>query len=137
MGNHPTFTTANHRDLQPPFSREADQLNWLKRLGMPGWKNNSAHLPGRKNTPVPFESGVPTTAKTTSSTAPTAAFWTEPGILGMGQSSCWGCWLQPLGYESKLNHQGTAGFSPCFHLPGFHFGFPIFDPQPLCSAPPP
>ena len=22
---------------------------------------------------------------------------------------------------SKLNHQGTAGFSPCFHLPGFHF----------------
>ena len=27
------------------------------------------------------------------------------------------------GHGSKLNHQGTAGFSPCFHLPGFRFGF--------------
>ena len=26
------------------------------------------------------------------------------------------------GCGSKLDHQGTAGFSPCFHLPGFHFG---------------
>ena len=26
------------------------------------------------------------------------------------------------GYGSKLHHQGTAGFGPCFHLPGFHFG---------------
>ena len=26
-------------------------------------------------------------------------------------------------YGSKLNHQGTAGFGPCFHLPGFHFGY--------------
>ena len=24
---------------------------------------------------------------------------------------------------SKLNHQGTTGFSPWFHLPGFHFGY--------------
>ena len=30
----------------------------------------------------------------------------------------------------KLNHQGTAGFSPCFHMPGFQLGHPIFDPQP-------
>ena len=22
----------------------------------------------------------------------------------------------------KLNHEGTAGFAPCFHFPGFHFG---------------
>ena len=29
---------------------------------------------------------------------------------------------RPKGYESKFNHQGTAGVSPCFHLPGFHFG---------------
>ena len=29
----------------------------------------------------------------------------------------------PFGYGSKLNHQGTAGLSPCFHLPGFHFGY--------------
>ena len=28
------------------------------------------------------------------------------------------------GYGSKLNHQGTAGFGPFFHLPGFHFGYP-------------
>ena len=41
-----------------------------------------------------------------------------------------GIWLKqrrpsasPNGYGSKLNHQGTAGFSPCFHLPGFHFGY--------------
>ena len=28
----------------------------------------------------------------------------------------------PSGYGSKLNHQGTTGFSHCFHLPGCHFG---------------
>ena len=28
-----------------------------------------------------------------------------------------------MGCGSKLNHQGTAGFSPCFLLPGFHFGY--------------
>ena len=27
------------------------------------------------------------------------------------------------GYGTQLNHQGTAGFSPCFHLPGFHLGY--------------
>ena len=26
------------------------------------------------------------------------------------------------GCGSKLNHQGAAGCSPSFHLPGFHFG---------------
>ena len=31
----------------------------------------------------------------------------------------------------RLHHQGTAGFSPYFHLPGFRFGYIlIFDPQP-------
>ena len=29
------------------------------------------------------------------------------------------------GCGSKLNHQGTAGCSPCFLLPGFHFGYPF------------
>ena len=29
----------------------------------------------------------------------------------------------PAGCGSKLNHQGTAGCSPSFHLPGFHFGY--------------
>ena len=29
----------------------------------------------------------------------------------------------PSGYGSKLNQQGTAGFSHCFHLPGFHFRY--------------
>ena len=29
----------------------------------------------------------------------------------------------PFGYGSQLDHQGTAGFSLCFHLPGFHFGY--------------
>ena len=27
-------------------------------------------------------------------------------------------WLVRWGYGSNLIHQGTAGFSPCFHLPG-------------------
>ena len=39
-----------------------------------------------------------------------------------------------IGYGSKLNQQGTAGFSPCFHLPGIHFGGPISDPQPFDGA---
>ena len=32
----------------------------------------------------------------------------------------------------KINHQGTAGFHPCFHLPGFHSGYlyVICDPHP-------
>ena len=30
-----------------------------------------------------------------------------------------GSCLHKYGHGSKLNHQGTAGFSPCFHLPGF------------------
>ena len=29
-------------------------------------------------------------------------------------------------YGSKLSHQRTAGFSPCFHLPGFQFGVTLF-----------
>ena len=29
------------------------------------------------------------------------------------------------GCGSKLNHQGTPGFNPGFHLPGFHFGYPF------------
>ena len=32
----------------------------------------------------------------------------------------------PYRYGSKLNHQRTTGFSPCFHLPGFHFGVTLF-----------
>ena len=46
-----------------------------------------------------------------------------------------------VGYGSKLNHQGTTGFSPCVHLPKFHVGYrflthsiPIFDPQPFVGA---
>ena len=30
---------------------------------------------------------------------------------------------KPLGCGSILNHQGTADVSPCFHIPGFHFGY--------------
>ena len=29
------------------------------------------------------------------------------------------------GYGSKLKHRATAGFSPWFYLPGFHFGYLI------------
>ena len=31
--------------------------------------------------------------------------------------------LYSRGYGSKVNHQGTADFGPCFHLPGFHLGY--------------
>ena len=31
------------------------------------------------------------------------------------------------GYGSKSNHQKTAGFGPCFHLPGNPFWVPNFD----------
>ena len=34
------------------------------------------------------------------------------------------------GCGSKLNRRGYAGFGPCFHLPGFHFGYRLFQPQP-------
>ena len=38
------------------------------------------------------------------------------GALGHAQD-------EVCGYGSKLNHQGTAGFGPYSHLPGFHFGY--------------
>ena len=31
--------------------------------------------------------------------------------------------IQSYGYGSRLNHHRTAGFSLCFHLPGFRFGY--------------
>ena len=31
----------------------------------------------------------------------------------------------------KIKQEGqTAGFGPCFDLPGFHFGYRFFEPQP-------
>ena len=33
----------------------------------------------------------------------------------------WG--IQTFWHESKFSHKGTAGFSPHFHLPGFHVGY--------------
>ena len=39
--------------------------------------------------------------------------FSKAGNLGLSENQS--------GYGSKLNHQRTAGFSPCFHLPGFHF----------------
>ena len=39
-------------------------------------------------------------------------------VMGGHTASC-GC-------GSKLLHQGTAGFSPRFQLPGFHFGVSLF-----------
>ena len=33
--------------------------------------------------------------------------------------------------QNYTTRNWTAGFGPCFHLPGFSFwGYPIFDPQP-------
>ena len=42
---------------------------------------------------------------------------------------------QTHGYGSKLSQHRTAGFSLCFHLPGFYFwGYPIFDPCPTSMS---
>ena len=47
------------------------------------------------------------------------------------------------GYGSKLKRQGTAYFSPCFHLPGLHLGSvllthtPILDQHGLFAVAPP
>ena len=30
-----------------------------------------------------------------------------------------------IGCGSKLHRRGYAGFGPCFHSPGFHFGIPV------------
>ena len=35
-----------------------------------------------------------------------------------------------VGENASGSHLGTAGFGPCFHLPGFHIGYVFFDPQP-------
>ena len=42
---------------------------------------------------------------------------TEPTLV-TSQTKATAC-----GYGLKLNHQGTAGFGPCVHLQGFHFGY--------------
>ena len=61
-----------------------------------------------------------------------SAFWkcaTEACLGEIWQGST----HQPYGYGSKKKTTrglGPAGVSPCFHLPGFHFWVPIFDPQP-------
>ena len=46
--------------------------------------------------------------------------------VGGGSPSCDHGSLFPCSYGSKLTHSGTAGFSPCVHLPGFHFGYIFF-----------
>ena len=35
------------------------------------------------------------------------------------------------GCGSKLNRRGYAGFGPCFHFPGFHFGTVFFSISPI------
>ena len=35
-----------------------------------------------------------------------------------------------MGMGQNKTTRGTAGFSPSFHLPGFHLGYLVFDPQP-------
>ena len=40
------------------------------------------------------------------------------------------------GYGSKLNHQGTAGVGPCFHLLGFHLGYLFPQPGDLSGSGP-
>ena len=55
----------------------------------------------------------------------------------------WFGWTVPTCNPSKISHLGlgqnkttrnwTGGFSPCFYLPKFHFGYLFFDPQ--CPTP--
>ena len=44
--------------------------------------------------------------------------------------------VETCGCGSKSNRSGYAGFGPCFHLPGFHFGNVLFEPQPCAVEPP-
>ena len=45
--------------------------------------------------------------------APGAHFPLKTWVSGLKNNWVWG----------KINHQGTAGFNPCFHLPGLHSGY--------------
>ena len=50
--------------------------------------------------------------------------WFQRGSITTGNMfSCFPGDLSTNGYRSKLNHQETAGLSPCFHVPGFHFRY--------------
>ena len=40
------------------------------------------------------------------------------------------------GRGSKLNRRGYAGFGPCFHLPGFHFGRGFLSHSQMARCPP-
>ena len=56
---------------------------------------------------------------------PTAAFQdqTTPRQCLRRESALAGLRTGGHGHGSKLNHLGTAGFDPCFHLPGSHLGY--------------
>ena len=56
------------------------------------------------------------------------SFW----ALARGPAGPLDLLLGALGYGSKLRHQ-TAGFSPCFHLPGFHLGYLFLTHSHLCE----
>ena len=52
-------------------------------------------------------------------------FWRVPGDCLKGLTRQLSSW-ENHGCGSKLNRRGYAGFGPWFHLPGFHFGIPVF-----------
>ena len=53
----------------------------------------------------------------------------------LAQFGLFSLWEALLGCGSKLNRRGYAGFGPCFHLPGFHFGHRLFEPLPFLRLP--
>ena len=55
------------------------------------------------------------------------ASWARVGVAGCGKSVLSS--KPHMGMGQKLSHQGTAGFSPCFHLPWFLCGY-LFLAQP-------
>ena len=117
--------------------RRGARVAGRRRLGSPLLHPGS---PGRR---MPTESRAPT-FDTPSHPACLKRHWnvnpsvfgSDPGLLRSIRPIFFrGCRLQHLGCGShrevgsdsdgcgsKLNRRGYAGFGPCFHLPGFHFG---------------
>ena len=94
-----SFQGTTGRPLGPPFSQGRPPVfdGKLRRIPRPGpWAGSNSPCPGGRHPCA----------------APHCPTWRCP---------CRTCAAPPGGYGSKLSQ--TAGFGPCFHLPGFHRGY--------------
>ena len=73
---------------------------------------------------------LPTYVKSLANGPPSMIFLVSMSSYSLPQFLDFSQILDQFGCGSKLTHQGTAGFSLCFHLLGFQNGYPFFDPHP-------